>query len=436
MSDAAPPSLNLAKSPPLDLPMRHFAAAAASFWIFAAAFALGTDRFLGFDFSARWVLGLVHLLTLGWITMTIFGAICQLSAVLWETPLAWPQAARWAWWAFVAGLAGFVGELWMDGGRYWVPAVLLVGAIGVYLACFARTMIVAPRLDWTARHLAVSISVLAAVITLGLMLAWDRQRGVLFHDPHGALIAHIHLALVGWVSVTIVGVSYRLVSMFALAHVDSKTPGRLALALALAGLAGLTLDGLFFGRRLLPLWAGLLAAAYAAYAWQMRRIFSARNRRIDPALAHTLLALAGGAAWAALGLGLAFGLLPDDTNVLCAYLYAALVGWATPFILGQVHKIVPFLVWLHLFGSRRWTAGSPPPKMTELASEKLAWAEFCAMVPAVALGIAGFLAESEPLLRAGALCLLTAATLYAVNTGLSLSFLVREGAWNKASASR
>lgn len=436
MSVAAPPPLNLAKSPPLDLPMRHFAAAAVAFWIFAAAFALGTNRFLGFDFSAKWVLGLVHLLTLGWITMTIFGAICQLSPVLWETPLAWPQAARWAWWAFILGLSGFVGELWTGGSRYWIPAVLLVGSIGTYLACFVRTMIVAPRLDWTARHLAVSISFLAAVITLGLMLAWDRQRGVLFHDPRGALIAHIHLALVGWVSLTIVGVSYRLVSMFALAHVDTKTPGRLALALALAGLAGLALDGLFFGRRLMPLWAGLLAAAYAAYAWQMRRIFSARHRRIDPALAHTLLALAGGAAWAALGVGLAFGLLPDDTNVLAAYVYAALVGWATPFILGQVHKIVPFLVWLHLFGNRPWTAKNPPPKMTELASEKLAWAEFTAMAPAAALGIAGFLKESEPLLRAGALFLLAAATLHAVNTGLSLSFLFREGAWKETSAPR
>ncbi|NNN05771.1 MAG: hypothetical protein HKL90_07705 [Elusimicrobia bacterium] len=436
MSTASAPPLNLAKSPPIDLPMRHFAAAAVAFWIFAAAFAWGTDRFLDFGFRAEWVLGLVHVLTLGWITMTIFGAICQLSAVLWETPLAWPEAARWAWWAFILGLSGFVGELWLGGSRYWIAAVLLVGSVGVYLACFARTMILAPRLDWTARHLAVSISLLAAVIALGLMLAWDRERGILFHDPHGALIAHVHLALVGWVSLTIVGVSYRLVAMFALAHVDSKTPGRLALVLTLAGLAGLTADGLFFGRRLLPLWACLLAAAYAAYAWQMRRIFSARNRRIDPALAYTLLALTGGAVWVLLGVGLAFGFLRDDANILAAYIYAALVGWATPFILGQVHKIVPFLVWLHLFGSRPWTAKSPPPKMTELASERLAWVEFFAMVPAVALGTAGFLMGSQTLLRAGSLFLLATATLYAVNTGLSLSFLIREGAWTKTSAPR
>lgn len=436
MSAPAPAPLNFAKAPPLDLPMRHFAAAAVCFWIFAAAFARGSGRFLGFDFQARWVLGLVHVLTLGWITMTLFGALCQLSAVLWETSLAWPDAARGAWWAFVAGLAGFVGVLWSGGDRYWIPAVLLVAAVSVYLAVFARTMMSAPRLDWTARHLMLSVSCLAAVVTLGLLLAWDRQRGVLFHDPRGALIAHVHLALVGWVTLSIVGVSYRLVAMFALSHVESKTPGRLALGLGAAGLLGLALDGLFLGRRLLPLWACLLAAAYAAYAWQMRRIFLGRNRRIDPALAYTLLALAGGAVWAALGVALAFGVLRDDTNVLAAYAYAALVGWATPFILGQVHKIMPFLVWLHLFGSKPMGSSGPPPKMTALSSERLVWAELSAMVPAIALGLAGFLRESQPLLTAGAYCLLAAATLYAANTALTLSYLVREGSWTSASAPR
>lgn len=429
MSGAGFPAVDPSKGPPFDLPMRHFAAAAAAFWVFAAGFAWGTDRFLDFDFRAKWVLGLVHVLTLGWLTMSILGAATQLSAVLWETPLAWPGAARAAWWGLVVGLTGFVGELWIGGDRYWVPAVLLVGSVSVYLACFARTMLRAPRLDWTARHLAVSFSALAAVVVLGLMLAWDRQRGVLFHDPRGALIAHLHLALVGWASLSIVGVSYRLVAMFALSHVESKTPGRLALALGVAGLAGLALDGLFFGRRLLPLWAVLLAAAYASYAWQMRRLFSARHRRIDPALAFTLLALTGGAAWAALGTALAFGLLPDDTNFVAAYLFSALVGWVTPFILGQAHKIVPFLVWLRLFARGAWGPGVVPPKMTELASERAAWAEFAALAFAVALGVPAFLRESPALLRAAAACLLAAATLYAGGVAYTLSFLVREVPW-------
>lgn len=415
----------LSKAAPLWLPLRHFVFAAGAFWAFAAAFAWGSGRFLGFDLQARWVLGLTHVLTLGWVTMTLFGALCQLAPVLWETPLAAPGLAKAAWWLFGMGLWGFVGTLWLGTGAYAVPAALLVCAVLLYLYVFTRTMLSA-RLDWTGRHLALAAGYLAAVVTLGLLLAFDRGRGVLFKDHDGALIAHVHLALVGWVSLSIVGVSYRLVSMFALSSVESKTPGRLALALANAGLLGLATDGLFLGRRHMPFWATLLAGAYFFYFLHMRRLFTARPKRIDPPLAFTLLALVGGAAWAGLGLALAWGRLDDSPENRTAYAFCALLGWATPFILGQAHKIVPFLVWLHVYSPRNWKPPVRVPTIADLTSGRLAWAELAALAPGVALGVGGFLAQSQPAVRASAILLLTTATLYAVNTGLTLSHILRK----------
>ena len=415
----------LAKAPPLWLPMRHFAAAAAAFWVFSAAFFLGSGRFLGFDYDALWVLGLTHTLTLGWLTMTIFGAMSQLSPVLWETSLFAPRAAAWAFALFAGGVAGFVGVLWSGGTLYWIPACALVAAVLLYLFVFIGTMLTAKRLDWTGEHLAVSVGYLALLAALGFLMALDRHRGLIFRDPDGALIAHVHLALVGWASLTIVGVSYRLVSMFALSHVESKTLGRLTLWLVNAGLLGLAADALFLRRRLMPLWACLMAAGYLAYAAQMRKIFDARHRKIDPSLAFTLLALCGGLLWTALGLGLAFGGLADTQEARLAYVFAALVGWATPFILGQIHKIVPFLVWLHAYSPRNWKPPVKVPKIQDLSSERLAWAELCALAPAVVLGVTGFLAESRPALRGAGALLLTSATCYLVNTGLTLSHLLR-----------
>src|SRR5581483_6025859 len=110
-------------------------------------------------------------------------------------------------------------------------------------------------------------------------------------------------------------------------HVQSKIPGRLALVLVNVGLIGLAVDSLWFGRRLLPLWACLLAGSYLAYGVQMRQTFKDRQRAIDPALAYTILALIGGAAWVVVGLCLAFGALQGGLmeNRL-AYVYLALVG--------------------------------------------------------------------------------------------------------------
>ncbi len=418
----------LAKAPPMWIPMRHFAAAAVFFLVFAGAFAYGTlgaGRFLDFDFHGSWVLGLTHTLTLGWVTMTILGALCQLAPVLWETSLAGEELARAAWWLFTCGIAGFVGALWSSYPYFWIPATLLVAAVLLYLFVLGRTMARAPRFDWTGRHLVVSVGYLAALMTLGFLLAVDRERGVLFHDVTGALIAHVHLALIGWVSLTIMGVSYRLVAMFALSHVASKTPGRAAFGLVNAGLIGLAVDALWFGRRLLPLWACLLVAGYCAYAVQMRRIFAGRQRKLDPPLAFTVLAMLGGFAWCAAGLALAFGRLPDTMENRLAYAFLALVGWATPFILGQIHKIVPFLVWLHVYSPRNWKPPVRVPKIQDLTSERLTWAELVCLAPGIYLSAAGFLLASRPLLRAGSACVLACAVFYAANTALTLSHVFR-----------
>lgn len=427
----------LAKAPPMWVPMRHFAASAVAFVVFAAALLWGSGRFLGFDYDARWVLGLTHTLTLGWVTMTILGAMCQLAPVLWETSLASERLAKAAWWLFTGGIVGFVGTLWSGCDLYWIPAAALVTAFLLYLYVFIKTMLAAPRLDWTGKHLAFAVGYLALLMTLGFLMAFDRERGLIFKDPDGALIAHVHLALVGWVSLTIMGVSYRLVSMFALSHVESKTAGRLALVLINAGLLGLAADALFFGRRLMPLWACLLAGGYLAYAWQMRKIFDARQRKIDPALAHTVLAIAGGAVWVALGVALAFGVLSDTPEHRVAYVFAALVGWATPFILGQIHKIVPFLVWLHIYSPRNWKPPVNMPKIQDLTSQKLAWAELAALAPGVYLGLAGFLLERQALITAGAAFLLAAALLYASNTGMTLWHVFkRDPQWTPPNAPR
>src|ERR1019366_3167775 len=144
----------LAKAPELSIPMRHFAFALVSFWVFAAAFAWGAfgEHLLGFDFQARWALGLVHTLTLGWIAMTLFGAMCQMAPVLWETSLASPGAAKAAWWLFASGIAGFVGCLWAGLDQYWIPAAFLVCGVALYLYVLLRTMASARQLDWTGKH--------------------------------------------------------------------------------------------------------------------------------------------------------------------------------------------------------------------------------------------------------------------------------------------
>ena len=411
-------------APPLSLPLRHFALAAAAFLVFASGLLIGAPRLVDFGFQAYFALGLVHTLTLGWVAQTILGAWTQMIPVHGNTPLFSVRASKLGWWLFVVGAAAFVGALWTGSDKYWIPATLLYLGVLISLANLAVTHARAAQRDWTGLHFTAAFCWRAALGLVGVLMAVDRHRGTIFHDPEGGLIAHVHMALAGFVTTTIFGAGYRLFPWVSLHRLHSKWEGKLAFVLLQAATAGLALDCLFFGRRLMPLWACALAAAYLLYFAQMRPLLSSRPA-LEPSLAFVLLAIAGGALWVGLGTGMAFGWLVDDTNVRAAYIYAALVGFFTPVIFSQIHKIPPFLIWLHVYSPRQWTPPVKVPKIDDLSSRGLMWLEFFALLAAVPLGALGFYRESEALLRAAGTALLACAGIFAVNTALLLRHLAR-----------
>lgn len=82
-------------APPLGLPAEHFAAAL----VFAAFGAVGLisiapELALGAFYTPR-VVAVVHAFTLGWIMLSIFGALCQF------LPVAIGRGLRWQWLAHV-----------------------------------------------------------------------------------------------------------------------------------------------------------------------------------------------------------------------------------------------------------------------------------------------------------------------------------------------
>ena len=411
-------------APPLWLPLRHFALAAVAFLVFAAGVAWGGGNLVGFDIDARFALGLVHVLTLGWIAQTILGAWCQMMPTHGEVPLAFPRAATAGWWLFVIGAATYVGALWSGVERYWIPALAAASGIAIELFVLAATHVRARKRDATWLHFIAALGWLAALATVGVLMAYDRERGILFRDPEGGLIAHVHMALIGFVATAVYGAGHRLIPWVALSQIRARWEGHASFALTQLGLVGLTFDSLFFGRHLMPLWACLIAAGFLLYALQLRPILTG-GATLEPSLAFTLLSFAGGTLWAVIGLGLAFGRFADVTPARGAYVWAALIGCITPMILAQIHKIAPFLVWLHVYSPRQWTPPVKIPKIDDLTSRGLAWTEFFTLTAAIPLGTAGLWLERGELVRAAGGCLIATAACYAWNLGSALRHVIR-----------
>lgn len=397
---AAPASLATDDSPALHLPGAHFTVAFVALLFGALGLVIAAPELaLGQVFSPR-LLAVVHLFTLGWITTSIIGALCQFLPVAVGVPLYSRGAAYGTLALHALGLALFVGGLLAG-----APSVFRIGALMVALGLtvfagnLALTLARGRTRDVTFYALTLAAVFLLGTIVLGGALAWNLHSGALLGaDRFTVLAVHIHVALVGWVVMVMVGVAHRLLPMFLLSHGASERPAQIAVAMLGVGSGLLLLPIGHLGRVIA---GALIAIGVGAFLVQAVLFVRHRRRRaIDPGLKLALAGLVGlGATTLVAPFALHAGLA--SLRLLVAYVLLALVGAISTFIAGHYYKIVPFLVWYHRFGPL--VGERKVPKVAELFSARVASVTVLLSVLGTCGMLAGVALESPNALRGGAL---------------------------------
>lgn len=344
-------SLSTDQAPPISVPLRFFAVAPCFLVLVALLSAFSGGEALA-DFPATALIAATHLITLGFITLVMLGALQQLLPVVIGSPM---PVARWlAWFILLPLLAGTLllsgafasGEMLLLGFAWPLLALAFLVFIGASLTSLAR----APSHNAIGTAILLSIFSLAAAITLGLLLARGYAHGMAMPYPHWAA-AHIGLALGGWILLLVIGVSYQVVPMFQLTPnypgwlMTLLAPLLFTLVMANAALHLFAPDWLP-ARFAVELLFWLLAGAFAVTTLLLQ---SRRRRRVPDVtlsffrLGMTVLLLCGALSLAAWGLPAAH----DSLHTLAVLLF--LLGFALSLIHGMLYKIIPFLVWFHLF---------------------------------------------------------------------------------------
>jgi MFS family permease len=169
----------------------------------------------------------------------------------------------------------------------------------------------------------------------------------------------------------LIGVSYTLVRMFALAHGHSDRPGRFIFILLNASIVGLALGFIFSWRPLILLAGGMLVVSAWLFAYDYWHMLRARRRKLlDVTQYHGIAAVVYFSLVMPLGLGVTVFNWRQPA-VLAALGLAALVGWLGQSIIGYLYKIVPFLIWHTRYGSR--VGREHVPLMRELVHERWAY---------------------------------------------------------------
>jgi hypothetical protein len=364
------PGLAARNAPPLGLPGTHFASALI-FWLLGAGglIWIAPDLARG-SFPLPRVAAVTHLFTLGWITTTIQGALYQFLPVALQVPIRWPRLAYLTLALYAPGLLVFIGGLMRpDPTALFTGAVLFGTGLLLFIVNLGVTLKRAPERNLTWWALAGASVFLLATVILGIALAGNLRWDYMGPNRFLAMGVHIHVAVVGWVMLVMVGVAHRLLPMFLLSHGATERFGAAAVWMLASGVT--LLLALHHGLNTFTTWtvAALIAGGVASFVAQAALYFRHRKKpALDPglrlaatALAFLVVALVIAPFFIAQGI--------SAPRVAVAYVTTLLLGGISLFVAGHYYKIVPFLVWYHRFGPL--VGKRPVPRVAELYSARL-----------------------------------------------------------------
>jgi len=361
-------------------------------------------------------LAIVHLVTLGWISGSILGALYIVAPLAFGIPMraGWLDACACA--AFWAGSLGMVGGFWL--GRYDVLGVASLAVLGPIVAIGARVTLGLGRSRVPAGirlHVLLAFSNITAAGVAGVVLAVNKLTGMLPWSAVSLASAHAHLAVLGWAMMMIFGVAYRLIPMFVPAAMP--TGAGLAASAVLLEIGTLGVVGsLALGSSPAP-WLLFVLGALVAFFSVVRGIV--RDKRPRPkdlpehdwSTWHTHLAMAYLFVATLLGIGVAIG--SPSPAMIWSYGTTGVLGFVVQMVVGIEGRLLPMYAWYRAV--ERSDGVLPARSVHRLIVPRLSLAVLvCWLVGLPTFGV-GLVADSSWLIALGAAAMLLGIALNAVH---------------------
>ncbi len=347
-----PVGLSFQQAPPISVSFRFFISAPL-FMLAAAMLLIFDDQNLMVTRHSPAALAATHLITLGFTSMVMCGALLQLLPVLFGIVL--PHPIRTAWLLHLPltlGAAGIAGAfLWNLPWLMFFSMACLVITFGSLLFTLATNLWRVPAQESSRSAMRMALVALAVAVCLGLILGMARH--IPLPVPY-KILADLHplWGLYGWTTLLIMGTAYQLVPMFQLtrnypALITRRLVGFLLMCIAVrtlvAWIPGPVGDGL---ARLVD---ASLAAGALLFSIVTLRLQWQRKRKVgDTTLNFWQIGMWALLLSAVMGFLLQILIGTHSETLRQALVVLALMGFAVAVINGMLYKIVPFLTWFHL----------------------------------------------------------------------------------------
>jgi hypothetical protein len=398
--------------PPRLLPVLYFGAAHVALAFAFGAAALDPLGVSGFFYHAR-ILGVVHLVTLGWISASILGSLYVIGPIalrIW-IPATWLDYTAFT--LVLIGIVGMVAHFWLQeyGGMAWSAITVGLGilAVGVHVAqCLYDASL--PRA--VSAHIVLAFLNVLAAATLGVLIGFDKVYHFLPGFVLANVFAHAHLAALGWATMMVIGVAYRLLPMILPAAMPSGPRLWLSAILLQTGVSGLFVTLLWrapFAWIFALTIVGGLAAFVSQVVWMLGRPRPRPPglRRPDPAVLHAVASFCWLFVASVLGVWLTLAAPSSATlRVAMAYGVFGLVGFLAQMVVGMEGRLLPLFAWYWAYANSGYKG--PVPSQHEMpwrSGQEIVFVLWLFGVPALAGGLAF---DAIPFVAAASWCLFIA----------------------------
>jgi hypothetical protein len=405
--------------PPRLLPVLYFSAAHVALALAFGAVAMDPRGVSGFFYHPR-MLGIVHLITLGWITASILGSLYLVGPIALRVwiPATWLDYTAFA--LVLTGIVGMVAHFWIQdySGMAWSAGTVGAGIMAVGIHVVRRlTGTTLPRA--VGAHIVLAFVNVLGAATMGVLIGFDKVYHFLPGFVLANVFAHAHLAAIGWASMMVVGVGYRLLPMVLPAAMPSGPRLWISAVLLQAGASGLFVTLLLRGP-LAWVFALTVVAGFGAFiarvVWMLRRPRPGPTglRRPDTAVLHAA------ASFASLGIASVLGVWltiaePSSTTLRIAMAYGVfgLVGFLAQIVVGMEGRLLPIFAWYWAYANTGYKGPvSSQHEMSWRRGQELVFALWLIGVPTLAGGLAF---DAIPLVSSAAWCLFLATLIDTVN---------------------
>ena len=391
----------------------------------------------GFFYHA-WLVGLVHLITLGWISFSILGAIYIVGPLALRMDMPGRRGDYVAFAFALIGLIGMVGHFWIQEypGMAWSAAMIACGIL--YMTVRIAANAVRSQIQTAVKlHIVLACVNFWLAASMGLLLAFDKLVHFLPGFVLANVFAHAHLAALGWATMMVVGIGYRMLPM----TFPSKMPsGRSMYATAVlleTGVLGL-FTTLMLQSRLaivfgLTIVAGLMV--FIGHVIWMRGKLVPRPvgaPSIDFGLLHALGAATS--LFAAIAIGIALLVQPASPRMLhaaAAYGVLGLVGFLAQIVVAMETRLIPMVTWFWAYAGSGYRVAPPSPHvMRDRTLQAIGFAGWTVGVPALG---GGMFLESSVLVGLGAWALFASVVIAALdNVFVVMHGVRRKAVWQEA----